>query len=140
MVAHIGDAVDFYTLLLVTCYSEGEESLRTTLDSLAATTYRDDRKLLFVVADGIVTGSGNTKSTPDLLLDLLDIEEARQCGFGPRLCNYSSVGIGARSINRASVYAGWYTYQGHRVPTILVVKCGMESERDLPKPGNRGKV
>lgn len=138
--AHVGDAVDFYTVLLVTCYSEGEESLRTTLDSLAATTYRDDRKLLFIVADGIVTGAGNSKSTPDLLLDMLDVEEALHSGYGPRISSYDSIGINAKSVNRATVYAGWYMHQDHRVPVVLVVKCGMESEKSSAKPGNRGKV
>lgn len=28
---------------------------------------------------------------------------------------------------------------GHRTPTMVVVKCGMESERGDKKPGNRGK-
>jgi chitin synthase len=30
-------------------------------------------------------------------------------------------------------------YEGHSVPTILVVKCGTEDEQRSPKPGNRGK-
>jgi chitin synthase len=45
---------DLYTVLLVTCYSEGEESIRNTLDSLALTLYDDRKKLLFVIADGLV--------------------------------------------------------------------------------------
>ena len=46
-----------FTVLLVTCYSESEKSLRLTLDSLASTTYPSSRKLLFIVADGVVTGN-----------------------------------------------------------------------------------
>lgn len=45
---------DLFTVLLVTCYSEGESSIRTTLDSLSATSYDDRKKLLFVISDGIV--------------------------------------------------------------------------------------
>ncbi|CAG8810478.1 6261_t:CDS:2, partial [Racocetra persica] len=52
---------DLFTVLLVTCYSEGEEGLRLTCESMAATDYPDDRKLLFLICDGIITGSGNDK-------------------------------------------------------------------------------
>lgn len=35
-----------YTIMFVTCYSEGEASLKTTLDSLAATDYSDQHKVV----------------------------------------------------------------------------------------------
>ncbi|RCH91194.1 hypothetical protein CU098_009243, partial [Rhizopus stolonifer] len=56
-----------YTVMLVTCYSEGEEGLRTTMDSLASTTYSDKHKIFFVIADGLITGAGETRSTPDIV-------------------------------------------------------------------------
>ncbi|KAJ1330268.1 hypothetical protein BSLG_009583 [Batrachochytrium salamandrivorans] len=62
---------DLYTVLFVTCYSESESALRTTLDSLASTDYDDCKKILFVVADGIVQGAGNSASTPDLLMRMM---------------------------------------------------------------------
>lgn len=37
---------ELYTVLLVTCYSEGEEGLRTTMDSLAETTYSKKHKVM----------------------------------------------------------------------------------------------
>lgn len=42
-----GDIVqtELYTVMLVTCYSEGEEGLRTTMDSLAQTTYSKKHKV-----------------------------------------------------------------------------------------------
>lgn len=39
----------------------------------------------------------------------------------------------------AKVYTGYVTSNGHRVPTIVVVKCGTPAEANAPKPGNRGK-
>lgn len=134
-----------YTILLVTCYSEGEEGLRTTLDSLTETDYDDTQKLLFVIADGIITGSGNEKSTPDTVLGMLELAHDRFEAFHfdeegrPQLYSYVAIADGLKRNNMARVYAGLYHCNGHTVPTILVVKCGGPAEADKPKPGNRGK-
>ncbi|KAF9971648.1 hypothetical protein BGZ65_010290, partial [Modicella reniformis] len=53
----VGNPLELHTVMLVTCYSEGESSLRTTIESLAATEYPDNKKLLFIICDGIITGS-----------------------------------------------------------------------------------
>ncbi|GJJ06163.1 hypothetical protein Clacol_000352 [Clathrus columnatus] len=132
--AQIG--AELFAVCLVTCYSEGEEGIRTTLDSISETSYSDSRKLLFVVCDGMITGAGEKKSTPDICVGLLDAD-AR---FGnPEPMGYFSVGLGAKSENRAMVYAGHYTRAGRRTPTMVIVKCGTEGERGDKKPGNRGK-
>lgn len=151
--AQIG--AELYSVCLVTCYSEGEASLRTTLDSISATTYSDERKLLFVVADGMVTGAGEKMSTPDICVSLLEADPR----FGnPMPMAYEAIGSGAKKSNRAMVYAGHYSEfrpgrgfswvadiccaakKGCRTPTIVVVKCGTEVEaRTDKKPGNRGK-
>ena len=97
---------ELFAVCLVTCYSEGEESLRTTLDSISATTYSDARKLLFVVADGLITGAGEKKSTPDICIGLLEADPR----FGnPIPMSYCAVGSGAKAQNRAMVYAGHYS-------------------------------
>lgn len=99
---------ELFAVCLVTCYSEGEESLRTTLDSISTTTYSDARKLLFVVADGMITGAGEKKSTPDICVGLLETDPR----FGnPIPMSYSAVGSGAKAQNRAMVYAGHYSKQ-----------------------------
>ncbi|KXN90206.1 Chitin synthase 1 [Leucoagaricus sp. SymC.cos] len=133
--AQIG--AELFAVCLVTCYSEGEDSLRTTLDSISTTTYSDGRKLLFVVADGMITGAGEKRSTPDICVSLLDADPR----FGnPIPMNYNAVGSGAKARNRAMVYAGHYTVAGRRTPTVIVVKCGTEAEASSDKkPGNRGK-
>lgn len=133
--AQIG--AELFAVCLVTCYSEGEDSLRTTLDSISATTYSDARKLLFVVADGMITGAGEKRSTPDICVGLLEADPR----FGnPLPMSYISIGAGSKAENRAMVYAGHYTVAGRRTPTVIVVKCGTEAEAAHDKkPGNRGK-
>ncbi|KAI7899131.1 chitin synthase-domain-containing protein [Cokeromyces recurvatus] len=108
-----------HTFMVVTCYSEGEEGLRTTLESLATTDYPVSHKLLLVVCDGIITGV--------------------------KPSSYVAIADGAKRHNRAKVYAGYYDgintdSDDNRVPMIVIVKCGTESEiKDNKKPGNRGK-
>ncbi|KAF8070282.1 glycosyltransferase family 2 protein [Lyophyllum atratum] len=128
---------ELFAVCLVTCYSEGEESLRTTLDSISTTTYSDAKKLLFVIADGMITGAGEKRSTPDICVSLLDADPR----FGnPIPMSYGAVGSGSKAQNRAMVYAGHYTVAGRRTPTVIVVKCGTEQEAATEKkPGNRGK-
>lgn len=134
-----------YTILLVTCYSEEEDGLRTTLDSLTETDYDDTQKLLFVIADGIITGSGNAKSTPDTLIGMMELSHDRFDGFHfdeegrPELQSYLAIADGMKRHNMARVYAGFYSSGGHRAPCILVVKCGTPAEATAAKPGNRGK-
>jgi chitin synthase len=99
---------ELFAVCLVTCYSEGEESLRTTLDSISSTTYSDQRKLLFVVADGMITGAGEKRSTPDICVGLLESDPR----FGdPTPMSYIAVGSGSKQENRAMVYAGHYSTQ-----------------------------
>ncbi|KAJ3001009.1 hypothetical protein HDV02_000078 [Globomyces sp. JEL0801] len=135
---------DLYTVLLVTCYSEGYASIKGTIDSLAVTHYDDQKKLLFVIADGIVKGSGNEKSTPDILLDMMEFDT--RFSKNPHPQSYIAVATGSKQHNMAKVYAGYYKIDGRRVPMILIVKCGTPEEMNhdaegniIGKPGNRGK-
>ncbi|KAJ3300023.1 Chitin synthase, class 3 [Borealophlyctis nickersoniae] len=127
---------DMYAILLVTCYSEGKDGIRTTLDSLALTDYPDDKKLLFVVADGLITGTGNEKSTPDIIRDMI-VEDPELPAPEPK--SYVAIADGTKQHNRAKVHAGTYHVEGRSVPIILVAKCGTDAEADSKKPGNRGK-
>ena len=138
---HLLELQPIHTIMLVTCYSESEASLRITLDSLFETTYYDDYKLLFIIADGIVTGSGNEKSTSEIVLSMLQLDPSFKADPDPK--PYFAIGAGDRRSNRAKVYAGWYTnenFPNRRLQTILVAKCGTEAEaKSAAKPGNRGK-
>lgn len=126
-----------YVICLITAYSEGLDGISTTLTSIAQTDYPDQKKLLFLVADGMVTGSGEKQSTPDICVSLLDAD-AR---FGtPMPMSFISVAQGTKQHNMAMVYAGHYSRgKGHRTPMIVVVKCGTPEEANGSKPGNRGK-
>jgi chitin synthase len=146
-----------YSIQLVTCYSEGYEGIKSTLDSLANTDYPNSHQLLFVVADGIIKGAGNKESTPDICLSLMKDYVIPPEQVKPH--QYVAIGEKSKRENMAKVYAGYY-YQTNppkpstadpelasaapshfrgRVPMILVVKCGTNDEQSLPKPGNRGK-
>lgn len=86
---------DMYTICLVTCYSEDESAIKVclllfkgTLDSIAATSYPDERKLLFVICDGLIHGKGNPKSTPDTVVGL--ITQNRELGV-PEARSYIAI-------------------------------------------------
>lgn len=153
---------ELYTLCLVTAYSEDEDGLRTTIDSLAQTDYHDEYKLIFIVADGIVKGAGNSKPTGDIILGLIELDEVMH---GPveyvadngdssedidrdqlvscsnaEPQSYEAIGQGSKKHNMAKVYCGYYRCSSsRRTPVILVYKCGTPAESNNAKPGNRGK-
>ncbi|KAJ3331769.1 hypothetical protein HDU76_002267 [Blyttiomyces sp. JEL0837] len=133
-------ADDPYTILFVTCYSEGEDAVRNTLEGLASTNYPDSRKLLFVIADGLVTGKDNSKSTPDAILGMM-VEHDDLVNPQPK--SYLAIASGPMQHNMARVHAGYYYHAcGGVVPMITVVKCGTPAEASDPsqkKAGNRGK-
>lgn len=134
-----------HTICLVTAYSESFEGLRTTLDSLATTSYPNSHKLILVIADGIVKGAESDISTPDICLSMMkDLVVPAEDVEGH---SYVAIADGAKRHNMAKVYAGWYDYdedtvepsKQQRVPIVLVAKCGTILELDSAKPGNRGK-
>ncbi|KJZ77895.1 Chitin synthase 4 [Hirsutella minnesotensis 3608] len=135
-----------HTMCLVTAYSEGEEGIRTTLDSIATTDYPNSHKCIVVICDGIIKGKGEAVSTPDVCLGML-----RDHSTLPELVqpfSYVAVASGSKRHNMAKVYCGFYDYgaqsqipvdRQQRVPMMVVVKCGTPSEAGTGKPGNRGK-
>ncbi|CCM03060.1 uncharacterized protein FIBRA_05180 [Fibroporia radiculosa] len=124
---------DKFVICQVPCYTEGFGSLQRTIDSLAQMKYDDKRKLILVVCDGMVVGSGNDQPTPRIVLDVL--------GASPNIdaepLSFLSLGEGAKQHNMGKVYSGLYETAGHVVPYLVVVKCGKPGEKQ--RPGNRGK-
>ncbi|KAJ3290560.1 Chitin synthase, class 3 [Rhizoclosmatium sp. JEL0117] len=111
----LNDPTLMHCLCLVTCYSEGEESLKSTLNSIAHSYYPGTHKVLFVIADGIVKGSENDKTTPDILIDMIEVDERfvkedPRLGGSPESYSYVAIADGANRKNYAKVYAGWYKY------------------------------
>ncbi|PWZ00150.1 putative Chs8-chitin synthase 8 [Testicularia cyperi] len=124
---------DKFVICQVPCYTEGEESMRKTINSLAALKYDDKRKLLFIICDGMIVGSGNDRPTPRIVLDILGADP----NLEPEALSFLSLGEGSKQHNMAKIYSGLYEHHGHVVPYIVVVKCGKPTERS--RPGNRGK-
>ncbi|RCI02024.1 hypothetical protein CU098_005085 [Rhizopus stolonifer] len=124
---------DKFIVCQVPCYTESEESLRKTIDSIAVLRYDDKRKLLFLVCDGMITGSGNDRSTPRIVLDILGVN----ANVDPEPLSFLSLGEGLKQHNMAKIYSGLYECCGHVVPYVVVVKVGAPHEHQ--KPGNRGK-
>ncbi|KAG6375563.1 glycosyltransferase family 2 protein [Boletus reticuloceps] len=128
------ERLDKFVLCQVPCYTEGEDSLRSTIDSLAALEYDDKRKLIFIICDGNIIGSGNERPTPDLVLDIFGVDPSAR-NAEPLM--FKSIGEGSQKLNYGKVYSGLYEFEGHVVPYMVVVKVGKPTERS--KPGNRGK-
>ncbi|KAI8925500.1 chitin synthase-domain-containing protein [Entophlyctis helioformis] len=133
-----------FVLCCIPCYSEGADSLRLTIDSVATSRFDPQRMLMFIVADGMVVGSGNTASTPQILLTLLGVAEddrhaARllQESHEPAAAAFLSIGEGMKQSNRAKVFSGLYAKQGLLVPFVAVIKMGRPGE--TYRSGNRGK-
>ncbi|KAG0349411.1 hypothetical protein BG004_006440 [Podila humilis] len=126
---------DKFVICQVPCYTEGEESLKKTLSSLAALDYDDKRKLLLVIADGMIVGSGNEQPTPKIVLDILGWKPTEGVEVEP--VAYKALGLGGQQLNCCKVYSGLYDFEGHMVPYLVVAKVGAPSETS--KPGNRGK-
>lgn len=126
---------DKFVICQVPAYTEGEDSLRTALDSLTALQYDNKRKLICVICDGVIVGEGNDRPTPKIVLDILGVDPK----VDPPALPFKSVGTGIEQLNYGKVYSGLYEYEGNVVPYIVIVKCGKESEQSKSKPGNRGK-
>ncbi|KAK1215120.1 hypothetical protein PQX77_022292 [Marasmius sp. AFHP31] len=95
--------------------------------------YDDKRKLLVVICDGMIVGSGNDRPTPRIVLDILGADPS----LDPEPLSFVSLGEGAKQHNMGKVYSGLYECYGHVVPYLVVVKIGKPNERS--RPGNRGK-
>ncbi|CAO3635495.1 unnamed protein product [Mucor fragilis] len=131
--ARVPEELDKFVICQVTCYTEDEDSLRKTIDSLATLRYDDKRKLIVVICDGMIIGSGNDRPTPRIVLDILGVDPQ----VDPEALSFISVGEGVKQHNRAKIYSGLYEMGGHVVPYLVIAKVGAPNERQ--KPGNRGK-
>ncbi|EKM60048.1 glycosyltransferase family 2 protein [Phanerochaete carnosa HHB-10118-sp] len=127
------EMLDKFVICQIPCYTEGEDSLRRTIDSLASLNYDDKRKLLFLICDGNIIGTGNDRTTPRIVLDILGVDSK----LDPEPLLFKSIGEGSKALNYGKIYSGLYEFEGHVVPYIVVVKVGKPTERT--RPGNRGK-
>ncbi|KAK7207016.1 chitin synthase [Myxozyma melibiosi] len=124
---------DKFVICQIPAYTEGEDELRRAIDSLTALQYDNKRKLLFIICDGMIIGSGNEKPTPNIVLELLGADPR----LDPPALPFRSVGEGSAQLNYGKVYSGLYEFEGNVVPYVVVVKVGKPTEKS--RPGNRGK-
>ncbi|OQS54297.1 CHS1 [Ecytonucleospora hepatopenaei] len=125
-------------ILQVTCYSEGKEGLKSTLNSLSSLNYDENYRLILVVCDGDVKGEGEEKTTPETVKEMCEIDEIGT----PK--SYISLTSGHKRHNRAKVHTGWYyatenlnPQSSNRSRIMIIEKCG--NEQETAKKGNRGK-
>ncbi|ORY75795.1 chitin synthase-domain-containing protein [Protomyces lactucae-debilis] len=126
------EKLDKFLICQIPVYTEDEESVQSTIDSIARMNYNDQRKLMFIICDGMVTGKDCDRSTPQIVLDTLGVLDTDAVELP-----FESLGEGTGRLNYAKVYSGLYETTGHVVPFIVVVKVGKPSE--TLKAGNRGK-
>jgi len=122
-------------IVMVPCYNEGGEELIKTIDSVLGTTYPEENKVIFLIADGVVTGSGEELSTPEHLAEILGFEMDPE---DDELFEYQAIGL--LTSNMARVYHGYYEVEDKSLKYLVVVKHGLPMEQTgSAKPGNRGK-
>lgn len=122
-----------FVIIQVPCFTENEESLIKTINSIALLQIEDSQKLLFVIADGLIMGEGNDRTTPNILLDIFGIDLEEFEVQEPHY--YSSIGPDYLGENYGKVFSGIYETAGQRLPYVLVVKVG----NSVDDNGNRGK-
>ncbi|OJA14318.1 hypothetical protein AZE42_01578 [Rhizopogon vesiculosus] len=81
------------------CYTEGETSLRWTIDSLAQLKYDDKWKLIPVICGDNIVGSGNDRPTPRIVFEILGADPNRE----PEAISFVSLSSATRSTSRPSV-------------------------------------
>jgi chitin synthase len=118
-------------ILFVTCFNEGQNSIKRTLNSLVCSNYDDQQKFIFIVCDGRIKSSEEKDGvlTCDIVRNMLrdDYES------DPKW--YYSIARGSKRVNRATIITGKYTHNNRFVNVIMVKKIG-NGEQDS---GNRGK-
>ncbi|KAJ7442214.1 hypothetical protein B0H11DRAFT_2251657 [Mycena galericulata] len=77
------------------CYTEVEESLRRTIDSITQLKHDAKLKLLLIICTGIIVGSGNYRTT-HIVLDIL--------GTDPNLDPQGLFGAVLKQLDKAELY------------------------------------
>jgi cellulose synthase/poly-beta-1,6-N-acetylglucosamine synthase-like glycosyltransferase len=126
---------DALLVMQIPCYNEDETTLRKTIESCVQSSYEKKRKLLFIVADGIVAAKGQKPTYQILLEDIFDHSADLEVGLATQAQEYESFDENGASTNRAYCCTGHY----RGVPYVVVIKVGREDEQNNLKPGNRGK-
>ncbi|KAJ3077720.1 hypothetical protein HK102_005011 [Quaeritorhiza haematococci] len=109
---------DPHTILFVPVYNEPVPLLRKTLRAAAMSEFETNKKLLFIVVDGIVCSAGSYQTALSNVLEIAGYSG----GEVNAVHGYVSVGHGTKYYNNAKVYSGYF--QDTKVPFVLVGKVG----------------
>jgi len=120
--------MDNFVIVQIPCFSENEESLLQTINSVVNLNY--ENAMMFIISDGYNTSPGPHHATPTALMSILDIVDDGDEG---RALLYQAASAGPKRYNRAKVFSGTY----NRIPFLLIMKTGLAGETFMR--GNRGK-
>jgi cellulose synthase/poly-beta-1,6-N-acetylglucosamine synthase-like glycosyltransferase len=126
---------DALLVMQIPCYNEDEATLRKTIESCVQSSYEKKRKLLFIVADGLVAAEGQKPSYKILLEDIFEHSTDLESGIENQAHEFESYDGNGVADNKAYCATGHY----RGVPYVLVIKTGRDDEQNDAKPGNRGK-
>jgi chitin synthase len=107
----------------VPCYTEGEESLKKTIDSLAVLNYDDKRKLIMIICDGMIVGAGNDRPTPRIVLDILGVDQT----VDPDPLMFKSIAEGSKQLNYGKVWSGLYEVEGRESRHLALIAFELHS-------------
>jgi len=112
-------------IYVIPCYNESEAELRGSLHSLIEQRIvKGDTRAIVIICDGKVQGSGNTESTDQILLHLLNFADSAGAGVRHEYVTWDGTANGICS------YSGEYTYHGETVPILLLIKEKNVGKRD----------
>jgi len=126
-------------VVLIPCYGEEEDQIRTSMESIEETNYDNDTLLMLFVVDGMVRGKGASKTTAEIVLvDVMhhpDVATIEDITDPPYAYDYEcAINHHHLPKNRVSVFHGT---SPRGVPYMVLVKIGLSS--DERAQGNRGK-
>lgn len=125
-----------HVVISVPCYTESESALKMTINSIYDSNYPDEKKLIFMICDGVIKGKENSKHTSEIALNLFgrSLSEQNITSY-----EYNSIGQGKKSTNYIKIFCGWHVNNKHKLPYLILVKVGNRFEVNSERRGNRGK-
>jgi chitin synthase len=109
-------------LYVLPCYNETAEELRQTIQALTCQqVVPGDRRMLFIICDGIVTGAGQTEPTSVLLKKLLQVQGV--CEVHEYLTWDGKVNVGV-------FYTGLWAHGTFQLPFFFFIKQQNYGKRD----------
>ncbi len=127
-------------LYVVPCYNESEDELKNTLNSITLQrTVSGDKRMLFIVCDGIVKGKYKPPTNDLILQNILDINHENHISTDlilKKILNIQELGevyeykTWDGNMNSVKIYKGTYKYLMESIDFILFIKQNNYGKRD----------